>query len=188
VFKVGRISDSALREIAARAATLEPTYDFRGATLTSAALPGFRRDCYEIVLPDRPDAFERGAQGLRQWAAHLGAGLRVAPRDPPTLDATVAVAIVTGPLTAVAVCRIVAVVDESSRFGFAYGTLPGHPEQGEEAFLVERRDDQVLFKITALSRPAEFIARAGGPVTRRLQQATSRRYLTSLASFVDNEM
>jgi uncharacterized protein (UPF0548 family) len=29
-------------------------------------------------------------------------------------------------------CRVVYVLDEPERRGFAYGTLPGHPESGEE--------------------------------------------------------
>jgi uncharacterized protein (UPF0548 family) len=36
-------------------------------------------------------------------------------------------------------CRIVYVIDEPDRRGFAYGTLPGHPERGEEAFIISRR-------------------------------------------------
>eukprot|EP00913_Durusdinium_trenchii_P005672 g5290.t1 len=38
-------------------------------------------------------------------------------------------------------CRIVEVVDEADRRGFAYGTLPAHGETGEECFLVERLAD-----------------------------------------------
>ena len=34
--------------------------------------------------------------------------------------------------------RVVFVIDEPGRFGFAYGTLPRHVESGEERFLVER--------------------------------------------------
>ncbi|HEV8560641.1 MAG TPA: DUF1990 family protein [Actinophytocola sp.] len=37
--------------------------------------------------------------------------------------------------------RVVHVVEEEHRRGFAYGTLPGHPECGEEAFLLERHAD-----------------------------------------------
>jgi uncharacterized protein (UPF0548 family) len=97
----------------------------------------------------------------------------------------VAVAAPLGPLTAVAVCRIVVVVDEPERYGFAYGTLPGHPERGEEAFLVERHDDgRVVFRIVAFSRSAELLARLGGPVTRAIQQRASRGYLTALSEFV----
>ena len=38
-------------------------------------------------------------------------------------------------------CRVVYVVDEPDRRGFAYGTLPGHPESGEELFLVRYDPD-----------------------------------------------
>jgi uncharacterized protein (UPF0548 family) len=76
------------------------------------------------------------------------------------------------------------VVDEADRYGFAYGTLPGHPEQGEEAFVVERLADRTVFRIVALSRPAEWLARAGGPISRRIQRSTARRYLDALAAHV----
>ena len=51
-------------------------------------------------------------------------------------------------------CRVVAIVDEPDRFGFAYGTLSVHPERGEEAFIVTRSADGFRFDITAVSRPA----------------------------------
>lgn len=81
-------------------------------------------------------------------------------------------------------CRIVYVVDEPGAFGFAYGTLPAHPEQGEEAFVV-RRDagGAVTFAITAFSRPRHPLARIGGPVSRQVQVATTRRYLRALKAF-----
>ena len=51
-------------------------------------------------------------------------------------SATVVVILGT-PIVALAMpCRIVSVIDGQTRWGFAYGTLPGHPEQGEEAFIV----------------------------------------------------
>ena len=51
-------------------------------------------------------------------------------------------------------CRVVAVVDEPDRFGFAYGTLPVHPEQGEESFVVVRADaGGARFDVQAVSRP-----------------------------------
>ncbi len=61
--------------------------------------------------------------------------------------------------------RIVYVVDESdaakSQFGFAYGTLPGHVETGEERFLIEwdRATDNVSFEILAFSRPKHLLVR-----------------------------
>ncbi len=72
-------------------------------------------------------------------------------------------------------CRIVYVVDESgqtSKFGFAYGTLPGHVESGEERFLTEwnHRDDSVWYDILAFSRPNHILIRLGYPLVRRVQK------------------
>ena len=75
-------------------------------------------------------------------------------------------------------CRIVQVVDDGDAFGFAYGTLPHHPEQGEEAFLVRRRaDGSVVFEIVAFSRPATLPTRLIGPFGRWLQRRSIDRYL-----------
>jgi len=73
--------------------------------------------------------------------------------------------------------RVVYVVDEPNRRGFAYGTLPGHPESGEEAFVVERRDDDsVWLTIRAFSRPAAPWLWLGYPVLRLFQAIFTSRY------------
>lgn len=78
--------------------------------------------------------------------------------------------------------RVVYVVDEPDRRGFAYGTLPGHPESGEEAFVVERRpDDSVWLTVRAFSRPASALFRIGSPAMRLLQAVYTARYLRALA-------
>lgn len=78
--------------------------------------------------------------------------------------------------------RVVAVIDEPDRCGFVYGTLPGHPECGEESFVVERspRGD-VDLEIRAFSRPAALVYRLGSPLLRLLQEVFTRRYLRALA-------
>ena len=78
-------------------------------------------------------------------------------------------------------CRVVYVVDGQREKGFAYGTLPGHPESGEERFAVLwREDDVVEIRIRAFSRPATWWARLGGPVARRVQLGITQRYLRAL--------
>ncbi len=62
-------------------------------------------------------------------------------------------------------------MDEPDRAGFGYGTLPGHPEVGEEAFLVTRAGDGVWFEVTAFSRPARWYIHAAGPAARAVQHA-----------------
>src|SRR3954470_17593570 len=186
MFRFGSVSASALAAIARGAERTEPTYTELGAALTASMPAGYHHVSSEVTLPRRADAFERGSDGLRQWAAHCGAGMSVEPQTPPVLDLTVAVAAPLGPVTAVAVCRVVAVIDEPDRYGFAYGTLPGHPERGEEAFVVQRRGDDVVFTVKAFSRPAELLPRLGGPVTKAIQRSATQRYLKALVVFVAN--
>jgi uncharacterized protein (UPF0548 family) len=78
--------------------------------------------------------------------------------------------------------RVVYVVDEPDRKGFAYGTLPGHPERGEEAFIVERRSDEsVWLVIRAFSRPANVIYWVGYPALRMVQAVFTARYGRALS-------
>jgi uncharacterized protein (UPF0548 family) len=72
---------------------------------------------------------------------------------------------------------VVYVTTEPDRRGFAYGTLPGHPECGEEAFHLVRQGSSVLFRVRAFSRPRHPLARLGAPVTRAMQRRTNHRYL-----------
>lgn len=79
-------------------------------------------------------------------------------------------------------CRVVYVLDEPQRRGFAYGTLPGHAERGEEAFLVDRHDDgSVWITIRAFSRPANAFWWLVDPVLRIAQHLATQRYLRALA-------
>ena len=63
---------------------------------------------------------------------HRRAGLLVDPARPRVLAGDVAVlSLLLGPWPIVAPVRVVDVVDEPRVRGFAYGTLPGHPETGQ---------------------------------------------------------
>ena len=90
---------------------------------------------------------------------------------------TVALTVGAGPARLRAPVRVVYVVDEPDRQGFAYGTLPGHPERGEELFLVERTEEGVVAEVRAFSRPAWSLLRVAGPAGRVAQRLAARRYL-----------
>ncbi|MDB5817528.1 MAG: hypothetical protein JWQ11_1168 [Rhizobacter sp.] len=97
------------------------------------------------------------------------------------LGADVEVGLRLGPLSFKAPCRVVRMVDEPGARGFAYGTLPGHPECGEEAFVVRMGDDDLVrMEITAFSKPARWFSRLGSPVARRVQARITTRYLSAL--------
>ena len=76
------------------------------------------------------------------------------------------------------------VIDEPTRFGFVYATLPDHPEQGYESFVVSNVDGEIVLQIDAVSRPGIPIVRLGAPVTRLLQRRASDAYLAALRSWV----
>ena len=86
-----------------------------------------------------------------------------------------------GPLTFKIPCVVVWAERTAESWGFAYGTLPGHPERGEERFAVRLTPSgEVTFRIVAFSSHGRWFTRVGGPVARRMQRKTTERYLEAL--------
>ncbi|MFJ8824422.1 DUF1990 family protein [Streptomyces sp. NPDC102467] len=150
-----------------------------GATLTDGELPsGYAHLDRRVRLGSGTECFERAGAAVLAWGAQRGAGLRVTPGDDVRAGADVVLRLLWLRIP----CRVVAVVRDSSRIGFAYGTLPGHPECGEEAFVVTRdADDSVWFRIRAFSRAGRWYTRVGGPVARAVQGWVTGRYLRAVA-------
>ncbi|PYY35904.1 DUF1990 domain-containing protein [Curtobacterium sp. MCPF17_011] len=77
--------------------------------------------------------------------------------------------------------RVVAIIDERDRKGFAYGTLDGHPLSGEESFVVERTPDgSVWLQVRQFSQPASRKWRFVAPLLRRQQRVMAEKYLAAL--------
>ena len=126
--------------------------------------------------------FDDAARDLFEWRMHSRAGLQVQASDIPLrTESVVLMRWGMGTLSLKVPCRVLDVVDETRRRGFTYGTLPGHPEAGEERFLLEHLNDgRIRFTITAYSRPASTLAKLGGPVSRAVQRFMTQRYLQAL--------
>ena len=144
------------------------------------ALAGYSRLNRSVTLRRR--AFDAAARDLFEWRMHSRAGVRVEASDIPLRqDTVVLMRSGLGPLSVKIPCRVLDIVDEPQHRGFAYGTLPGHPEAGEERFVLEQLEDgRILFTITAYSRPASTLARLGGPLSRAAQTFMTQRYLEAL--------
>ena len=154
------------------------TYNEVGGT--RGPLPaGFHHVERRVRIASGRAAFDAAAAALSRWDMHRGAGLRV-QASTPTAEVDSAVTLKLGPVKIP--CRVVYVVAEDNRSGFAYGTLPGHPEMGEELFVVEfdPSDDGVYAVIAAFSRPGRWYTRLGGPVARIVQQVLTDRYVAAL--------
>lgn len=186
VLKVRRPTPRELSDVASRCAGAVPTYEQLGATLSGTLPPGYVHDDLSVVLGHGDDTFKAGRAALATWAAHRGSGIVVSEGAEVEEGRTVALAARLPVGVALAVCRIVRVVDEPDRFGFAYGTLPLHPEEGEEAFLVERdADGQVRFRVVAFSKPRFWAARLARPAARVLQLRALRSYLRAMQRAVN---
>ena len=151
------------------------TYSAVGATATGDYLSGFDVDHRRAEIGLGDDCFRRACEALRGWRQFDLGWVRAMPTDTPlATEALVAVSAKFGGVCTTNAARIVYVVDEPHRFGFAYGTLPRHVEQGEERFLVELVDGRVYYDILAFSRPRHLLARLGTPLMRRLQKRFGR--------------
>lgn len=157
------------------------TYPEVGAT--AGELPtGYHHVRRSALLGQGTKDFTRAAEALMTWEMHRKAGLSVeAATRPVELGGDVRLTWSVGPARVAIPCRVVRVVDEANIRGFAYGTLPGHPEQGEESFMV-RLDHAgaVTLEIVAFSRPGRWWSRLGAPVARAVQRRVTDRYLNAL--------
>ncbi len=153
-----------------------------GATRDGALPAGYDHvERAHVVGSGRAD-FDRAAAAVFRWAAQRGAGLRIQADGPASTPGTVV--LMTAGLRRLGLdipCRVVWVVDEPDRRGFAYGTLPGHPESGEESFVVSLRPDgAVVYELRAFSRLATPFSRLGAPVSRRVQTLALDRYVAAI--------
>jgi uncharacterized protein (UPF0548 family) len=158
------------------------TYSEVGCTCGGTLPSGYGSLRRTLDIGAGAERFEQAVRVLLGWDMHRRAGVRVRASSQDVRQGAVAVLrLGIGRLAVDAPVRVAYVVDEPSRKGFAYGTLPGHPESGEEAFIVELHDDgAVTFTITAFSRPATLLARVGGPISRAIQSWVTNRYLRAL--------
>jgi uncharacterized protein (UPF0548 family) len=148
-----------------------------GATSGSTYPAGFHRLDVEVAVGRGEADLRRAAETVMTWRMHAGAGLRVAAGSPRVHTGAVVLCRL-GPL--LIPCRVVWVVDEPTRTGFAYGTLPGHPEAGEESFVVRLDGDVVRLAVSAYSRPGLLVTRLAGPVGRWGQRRMLARYAGAL--------
>lgn len=159
-------------------AGLALTYTEVGAT--AGSLPaGYRHLRESALIGHGRQRFDAAAAAVMRWGMLRGAGLRV-HADSEVAEPGAHVIVGLGPFRVP--CRVVYAIDEPDRRGFAYGTLPGHGESGEELFAVryDPADDGVYAEVTAFSRHATWWSGLVPPVTTLVQRYVTGRYLKAL--------
>ncbi len=161
-------------------ADLPLTYAEVGATGDDATLPaGYHHVRCSARIGTGRDRFTEAAERVMRYGMLRGAGVRVVAGTEVAAVGTDVLGRL-GPIWAP--CRVVYVVDDANCRGFAYGTLPGHAESGEERFAVryDPADDAVHSEVIAFSRHATWWSRLGAPAASLVQRVVTRRYLRTV--------
>jgi uncharacterized protein (UPF0548 family) len=193
-----RPTRSTIGSLLEQQARLDLNYDSPGSTDQAAAPPGYRLDVNRVQLGEGEEVFEAACQAVRRWSMFdigwgevlaLGSDGRSVVAPEPLEGQTVSALFRIPPVWWLTPCRVVYTIDEQAsgrRFGFAYGTLPGHPMRGEEQFLVTLDDEGgCWYSITALSRPRHPLTRLGYPVARWMQRRFVRHSLQAMQRAVE---
>lgn len=156
--------------------------------LTAPAAPvwagtdaAYRREEVTALVGHGESAWRGAAHDVLRWRVKTASGFRV--DDLREVRPGVRPIITAGPrgLAVREPVEVVEVVRQPDRVGFAYRTLPGHPVDGEEAFVVSRTGDEVRLTVRSLTRQAaEQPWRALFPLLLVAQRVAHRRYLRAL--------
>ncbi|WP_078314960.1 DUF1990 domain-containing protein [Mycobacterium sp. D16Q16] len=165
------------------------TYGPAGATCpgesTWAPTPsGLRRFEQTVPIGRGDEAWRKASQAVLAWGVKRRSGFRVNPEVTVSEGAEFQISFGWGRFSIHEPVRIVAVANTNDRCGFAYGTLPGHPVSGEEAFIVHQNGNGTVFlTLRSLTRAAPSgFWRGVFPILLMAQRVFRRRYLRALAS------
>jgi len=141
---------------------------------------GYPINHYHIQIGSGAEAFARAKNAIQNWTMYLLEWTRLYPDNAPIAVGGIVCVVVNHRLCwSLNPCRVIYVLEETSaveRYGFAFGTLPGHSEEGEERFTVEwrRADDSVWYELLAFARPHHILARLGFPLVGLFQRKFAR--------------
>lgn len=169
-------------------AELPFSYEAVGATHPDHEAAPARRvvDHNRVLLGSGDACFACACDALREWRMFPSPWTRIHPAKAPISEGqAVVIQIHAFGLWSLNAARIVYTIDRADEFGFAYGTLPGHAESGEERFMIRRNAaGEVFYDLFAFSRPRHFFTIAGFPVARYLQKRFARESLESMRQAV----
>lgn len=176
MFRITEPSDDVVARFISSQRNLEFTYPEVGATNGTPPAAGYTIDHNRVQVGVGEACYRAAVAALKDWRQFDLGWVTVVPRGVPIeVGATVAVKARAFGTWSLNASRVIYVIDEPRRFGFAYGTLPNHIECGEERFLIEwLPNDSVWYDILAFSRPRHPLVRASYPLARRLQKRFAR--------------
>ena len=180
MFLAGKPSEDYVQRFVAAQSSLPFSYKEVGATRSGVAPAGYTVDHNRVRLGTGEETFEAAARAVREWKMFdLGWVQILWSEAPIEIGTTVGVLAGHFGFWSLNAARIVYTVDDDGpvrRYGFAYGTLPEHVEDGEERFTVEwnREDNSVWYDLFSFARGSSSLIKAGYPVRRSMQRRFGR--------------
>ncbi|TFH56821.1 DUF1990 family protein [Glutamicibacter arilaitensis] len=145
--------------------------------LASSCRPWERR----VLLGASAQLWNEASAALLNWEVKTRSGFKIDPQVPAVAGQQPVITIGAGLLRVVEPVAVMEVAEEEDWVGFSYRTLPGHPVQGVEAFILERVGQQVFLRVRSVTEPSDV------PSWRRVfwlliaaQWVTRWRYLRAL--------
>ena len=177
-----RLRRPSLEEVGTRLALCDRPHSYTevGATADITSLQSiavsYDVDRYCFPLGTGRDFFEQARSSLLTWRHFDIPWLELQGSKTPAIAGQVVATLTRASgLWFLNPCRVVYTEfpsDPSNEAAFAYGTLPGHVERGEERFTVRFNPitEEVSYEILSFSRPAVLLSKLGYPRVRRLQR------------------
>ena len=150
---------------------------------------GYDNDHNKILLGQGEVIWENAKTALNNWQQFPEPWTKIYPNTTPLLKGnTVVVLFKLFGLWWHNSARIVYNYDEADRYGFAYGTLLEHVEQGEEFFWIERdKKGDIYYHIQAFSKPRFWLAKLAYPIARMYQRKFVKESLASMKQLANME-
>ena len=163
------------------------SYGARGASQADSPA-GYNLDHNRVQLGNGEACFATACEALRAWTMFPAPWTRIVPENAPLREGQTVAMVAHAFGWWINACRIVYLVNDAGptrRFGFAYGTLLSHIEEGEERFMVEMNNDgSVWYDLRAFSRPRHPLVRLAKPLARRLQRRFVRESQAAMKNAV----
>lgn len=152
------------------------SYSEIGASRNNNAPAGYTVDHNRIQIGNNFEDFTKAVEAVKNWKMFALPWVELCWSNTPIkVGETVAALINHFGFWSLNASRIVYVIEEKGeieKYGFAYGTLTAHAEQGEERFSVEfhQASGEVWYDLYAFSKPKHILATIGYPISRMLQK------------------
>jgi len=178
-------SEKTLLEFLQKQSAAHYSYHEIGSTATTFPV-GYDHDSNRVLVGQGIDDFHLAKASLAAWKMFPSDWVRIFPHQPPIeAGREVAVLFQLFGLWWYNSCRIVYTIDQAHQFGFAYGTLHGHVERGEECFQVYLdKKERVWYQIEAFSQPNIWLTKIAYPIARRFQRRFVRDSFKSMKDAV----